>query len=615
MKSKSQFQLSARFFSLLLAVSILSFCNLDTPKISEEKVLFKKNIPIALSFMDTEFSLEQTNPKDKDGNSIVRTAIPNVKVSAIDPLKKVLTPNGALFKSMNVSGGVMALYLSDKATLPYMFVVKVEAPGYVTTYKQIKIGTFKPCYFPVYMVNFKSSAWSILNQENTVTIKDGKTEKDEYIGKFGRAEVLIPGENTLLFTRGRKVQSESATIKLSYCIPDSINSIAFPSGYKVASSPSMPPITRPPTTKPPTTNPTITHDKQRGKFVSQPLQSFQLLPYCWLTLEMQANKQNVTLFEKPIKIKLTFPNDEWKGQKSLKNGDLVGLWSLSNDGIWKNEGKVKVQKIGDRSFSTSFEIDHLTTLTIADAEIPCTSEVLTINYKSAQTQTLFSKLIHYPSGIDYGFTSDNNISYNEGNHSISITNVPTNRQLRFVAYDDQNGVGLIRDQVDATTFDCVVESNDLLKLSTKNVFSQTMEFVKEKSPDNDLVLCNMPIWFKSCNSCTTTSLVNGCVNDSRSYEFGGYLDSDGRITLVRNTPLNRFFCIRLCYSSQVGQTINAEYLDFLIDLGSQPTAASPLTGMINNANINLQHSFQNSAHKLKILSVQTVPIPINACEE
>lgn len=593
MISKSSFQLISKVV-LIVAALHLSFSN----SFAQKKIVKfgdSEKIAIAISFLNAKVSTKRIVQKNDTDSVTIKQKIRLLTVSLIDPQGKVQTINGYPFKTITVMGGVMSLSLPAKVNLPYQFVIRAEAEGYVTNYRSILIEMKQSYYFPISMIEMERPPADVFTGLKRFEVSNSQTLNPinikGYDANFAnskapyKVELTIPKGTTLYAAPQKKIDDtiQNAVLKLSYAEPNGFSSNAFPSGFFVPNYFLPNNLKEKPTNK----------IKQLLKSkLSEPPQ--YLTPYCWTTIDLRAGQQEIVKFNDldKVTLKVIFKDIGEDGSNALKNGSPVTLWSINHYGVWQKEGAVYVDSVaGDKLFSASFQVKHFSTWVLASTEPACPGD-LVINYESNIAGPLYSQLILDATRYVY---HQNVVDYLGAAGTLRIINPPRNRKLLFIAYDDLAGNGGLRGSVRINTTGCNGLNSEMLYLNidTDYIFKKNISFQKQTS-SGDRVICNFPIWFKRCVDCSITDSTN-CDMDEMPFEYGGYLNTFGKTILTQiGFDFNEKSCIRIWYGTQTNnELIGSDWLDIIMDFSENSTPRSILA-KTKDTIINIEHWYDGS---------------------
>lgn len=551
-----------------------------------------KVISIAISFMDDNVGNKKVYLDGQMIEQPVRKKIPNLTVTLIDPCGEIVIPPKEKLKVIKTDDGILVLALRTQDNpLPYRFGIKAEAKGYITVIQNFRIRESKPYYFLVNMVNLESSFSGQLNVAKKLKLKNGKTTDSTHI-KYGENAMLeIPARATIF--SGPNDTSNYANLRSSYSVPNPISTRTFPRWGTRFKNPSDDPFSD------------LRCLRERARFAPQKRPTL-LIPYGWVTIDVAPENQpfdplnyNRVGLVRPIKATFFInQNQQQKEVRLIKENDLIPIWSISDDGVWKKEGTTRVQKKqGKNDLYATFKINHLSTWALATEAEVCASP-LQINYKTNGEQTLFSEIMLNSSSSLIELREGNNIiTYANGTSSFNISNVPGHEPLRFVAYSDQTAQGMIKASMIIKTSSCSTMTSDVLDLSVGNIYQKKLRFVYDTGT-SERFLCDTPIWYKYCNACGSGAAGLGdCASATGPFDFGGHLNTQGEATLTSiGFDMTGRCCLRLWYGTVVsGMTASQDWLTIMIDFSNTSTTYHSIQGKTKSGSfVNLECKYDNT---------------------
>ncbi len=470
--------------------------------------------------------------------------VQKVKVTLIDPEKMVVSSNGVSFNSVEITGGVMSIGLSSKASFstdkPYRFYIRAEADGYMTNLRSVVITEDAPNYVPIYMTRLDNLPSSGLAAAvaTVADVKSGVFQKTDTLKAIPRWAQIPPlsiviKEGTKLLCDGKPIINKGPlSYRLLYGAPRDTNANrVFPGGFEVTDA-----------------------VDENGKSLADPANPLFFTTAGWFSMEMNVGNEGVNSFSEPLLVEMpvsdTVINPET--QQALKAGDKIPLWSLDNrTGVWKNESVISIIAGADGVLRASFPIKHLSTYNVDWKSTLCPGEInLSYVFGTGNTEftgSHFTRLIDKSSWSEIKaktatFDNTNNlkiIRYPAGVTSVLV--VHTGNDATSPVYGISSGTGL-----------SCPGSGSLIRSGVPGSCKQFI-FQSVSAGGNPAVFCNNSVWFKdACND--------------PAYTFGGVIVGNSGDISLPNLSGNK--CIRVWYLDV--PTLTQETLDFDLFLGYPP---------------------------------------------
>ena len=310
-----------------------------------------------------------------DANLTTMQNVPKVRVTLIDSAKMVVSSNGIHFETVEVTGGVMSIGLSQEAAFttekPYRFFVRAEADGYMTNIYPVVVNEDRPSYLPIFMAKLDALPPSGVEAAvgNIANVENGVIKSDAFINTSGPKEQKSPmtiriKEGTRLLCDGRPVDAQGPlSYRLLFGAPrDSNANRLFPGGFEVTDA-----------------------VDENGKPMNGPANPFYFTTAGWFSMEMNVGATGINAFSEPLQVEMpildTVINPDT--HKPVKVGDAIPLWSLDNrTGVWKREAVAVVDTAGGGGMKVHFEVRHLSTWNIDYPGPQCTGTIR-LNYTNA----------------------------------------------------------------------------------------------------------------------------------------------------------------------------------------------------------------------------------------
>lgn len=458
---------------LLVLILVYYFCCRDKGSLIVERGPIKA--PHGISFIDVN-----------GANSNVQ----KVKVTLIDPDQMVVSSNGVSFNSVEVTGGVMSIGLSSKASFsiekPYRFFIKAEAEGYITNLRSVVVTEDAPNFIPVYMTNMdKLPSSGLAATFATITeVKSGvlqKTDTLKAVPRWGQVPPLsiVIKEGTKLYHDGKPIQGQGPlSYRLLYGAPrDSNANRVFPGGFEVTDA-----------------------MDESGKTIADPANPLFFTTAGWISMEMNVGNEEVNSFSEPLLVEMpiadTIINPET--QEVLKSGDKIPLWSLDNrTGVWTSESVVSVSAGADGVLRASFPIKHLSTWNL-DYKGPRCLQTIDIAYRAPFVGQHFTRLFDVSSPTTGIEISSHLIDFDPvvapaTEETFHLVRTPANGTYNLVVHTGLDASSIILGTSD--NFGCADNLNKHLNLfNTPSGNCVNLEFVNSGGA---AVLCRNSFWHKT----------------------------------------------------------------------------------------------------------------------
>ncbi|MFN0173765.1 MAG: hypothetical protein ACKVU0_03870 [Saprospiraceae bacterium] len=545
-----------------------------------------------------------------DANKFLSTKITPVKVSLIDPNGKVVTCNGLPFINIDISGGVMNLALKQDADIsqqnPYRFTIKAEADGYSTAYSNILIFSDEGLYAPIFMAKLEDPPLGMASAVGVVSLNNGLVKNDTTLNPNKTNGVPVNkiaieiAKGTQLIYCDRDVPNapvpQKLNYRISYASPNTDAGRTFQAGPLVTDA-----------------------IDASGNVIAIPQAPVYFATAGWMNLEMDADGKKVSGFSKPLTVTMpipdTLPNPQ-TGQY-YKIGDNIDVWSLSDQGVWRQESASKVEGQAGNLFAKML-VTHLSSWNLDIKQNVCgglatpTNAIITYTNAPTNALTAYSEVRTITNTLLPGY-SGRNLTYLAGGGTHTIYNFPdnffdpANPMNRMKVQVFQNGAGTTL-AAESTPFSCSTPSASLnitnLGASTETV---TVAFQLANAAGND-PLCNQVLWYQPCSGGTCSG--SGCFGIATSYQFGGFSSLVGgasRVTFSKNLDNagTDFNCVRLWQGESLGGGVTQEVaIDFAVDFNRLSTTPESITAekRVNGAGVaisfNVQHWFDiaSSSH-------------------
>lgn len=595
----------------LLAVLIAKYCC----KQNDNFKFIAVKSPVAIAFVDA--------------NRLLSGTVPKAKVTITDPGEMVVSPNGERFQTIEVNGGVMSLALLQKAQYsaesPYRFTVKIEMEGYSTNLLNILVTTDEGQYTPVFMAKLDAPPAGMATVSGSIALNNGMTASNT---------PLKPTLSNTLSTNNIQVEVQKGTQPI-YCNRD-VQGKNNPQklNYKISyASPRNLAVGR---TFPGGSLVTDAIDRN-GNIWASPNNPQYFASQGWINIEMDADGEPVSGFSKPLSVTMPISdsllNPLANPVRFYLPGDTIPIWSLSDRGVWREEGIAKVEGAKGNLF-VNMTVSHLSTWNLDCPANACsTGQDLTVNYtnNTGGPLALYSELIRSSTGVAYGITglgtnTDHILTYNSGAGSFTIARTPNAEQVQFIAYDNSAAPGVatmtgVLASTPVFTINCTAQPSPAIVIpatAQRRQVKLKFEYMSAATP-----ICANTVWYKICNGDGTgdcaprnASAANYCDtrNTTKPLMFGGILNQgDGTVSFYKVSPDDflSVHCIRLWYAEAGVQ----QPIDFPIDFSVQPPIGSPESIMGKNGsggNITIQRWY-DSGTQTHIVRIMNGISSLNAC--
>ncbi|MEZ4943631.1 MAG: hypothetical protein R3D58_22350 [Saprospiraceae bacterium] len=488
------------------------------------------------------------------------TNVQNVKVTLIDPGKKVVSSNAVPFQTVDVEGGVMSIGLASDAVFsvdsPYLFYIRAEADGYMTNIRPVVITADVPEYLPIYMSALRNLPPSGLASlvGNISTIQGGVLQTNETLISQSPQNTMRPmtirmEEGLRFLCNGKPVTTPGAlNYRLLFGMPrDSNANRVFPGGFEVLGA-----------------------VDQSGKQLANPRNPAFFTTGGWFSLEMNIGKEGINGFSKPVLVDMPIADSTInpETQAMVKVGDTFPLWSLNNStGVWTQEDETVVTENPEGGLKISFPITHLSTFNADWFTGAC----------STGTQRI---------DVSYTFDAANSTGFG-GNRFTRLVNTADGSEIRAktINFDNTGNLEVIRTPAGFTTQLLVHQGANSFfpiqgtsgSLSCPGTGSLALV---GSAPATCILLefvtgaANAPVNNQCYNSVWTK---NSCADPMSMFLFEGIINGDGNL-IMPNYPANR--CVRLWFLDDSPGS-DQIYLEFTINFGiATIPPGSPTSGTI-----------------------------------
>lgn len=520
---------------LLIFLLLWLFCN--KPKNSLVEIKSPIQAPTGIAFIEVS-------------NQSLRN-VPNVKVTLIDTVGQVLSPNGIPFKTINVIGGVMSVGLSTKAAFsperPYRFFVKAEADGYMTNIKSVVITADRANYVPIYMVKLNDLPGTGLASSvaTTVDVVGGNIGAEQTLvamasgSQTPQITIKIP-EGTQLLCEGRPIEARG---RLSYRLLtgnplDSAANLVFPGGYEVTDA--------------------VDENGESIKDIT-PGNPAYFRSAGWFSMDMKVGNEGVNGFSKPLEVEMPLAEGLLnQAGLPLKAGDKVPLWSMDNGtGVWKQEGETTILDDGTGSLRAVFKVSHLSTWNLDYWGLTCADNIEVTytmgdfpgsyftQYISASTNAVLKS-----SYMDVDFSTDGNLAV--ADYQLVLQRVPSENARLFV-YDGNDQWFPVRGR--SSVLNCTSSPNTLGRLGSPSFPCVSVQFVREAGGEPPLV-CSNTVWQKPTCNPADLAIHAGSLKATNAGKVKVPLGAGGQQ------------CLQLWYTRLVGGVPSEVLLTFRLDFSS-----------------------------------------------
>ncbi|WP_373548183.1 hypothetical protein [Haliscomenobacter sp.] len=514
-----------------------------------------------------------------DANRFLNTAIHKAKITLIDPGGKVVTANGIPFSTIYIEGGVMDLALKQDAVYdvqrPYRFTIKVEADGYSSNLQNILVTSDKGQYVPIFLAKLEEPPVGVATVVDSVDLTNGL---------LGTAREIIPKKSNGISVENIKLEVQKGT-QFIYCNQDPSKKrtpkelkyrVLYASPRSLAASRTFPGgalITD-----------AIGID---GSRVAEPSSPIFFESQGWMTIEMDADGEEISGFSKPVNITMPVSDSLRHPTKNrfIRAGDTLITWSLNNVGEWREEG-ISIIEGAPRSLVAKFQITHLSTWNLDYKLDVCGNGATTARINYTNQQAVFNQA--YTELLNSAGTALRNtrLDYMQGIGFHTIRNFPDAGNFSLRVY--QNGPGT-PEIATSTSFSCA-QATPSASMTIPGGGNTTIEIRIAVRTTNmgDIPLCNHTVWYRPCSSCTAST--NAC-NSTNGFQFGGILDEEadpnyGRVIITKPTTTSIFdiHCIRIWQAENISGTPTQVAIDIPLDFlnlpATNPTAIQGVTKTI-----------------------------------
>lgn len=305
---------------------------------------------------------------------------------------------------------------------PLNFTISISGSQIVSTFKQVSVSTVGVTTDLINLI-------SINNPPNSISISKQKIQQDSQ-GLISDVSISVPPTErkpesaTVDFAQGTAFydlagnalsgELDVTVAHFSALETDSLNS--FPGGFFVTDA-----------------------VNQQNETFNEP---FYFYSAGFITVEVKdANNRLASMLSQPLNVLSELNTDIVNPDNNfnkIQQGDSIPLWSISSDGIWKQEGDVVVESNGD-VLQSSFRTKHLSTYNFDWKSGACPSTTIDVSrFRNNSTRYLYFDLYTDPSGGTGANTINTRFRLNPGtisDNKLTLTRYP-NLPIRVSIYAD-----------------------------------------------------------------------------------------------------------------------------------------------------------------------------------
>lgn len=472
--------------------------------------------------------------------------VQKVKVTLIDPEKMVVSSNGVSFGSVDVTGGVMSIGLSSKASFsvekPYRFFIRAEAEGYMTNIRTVMITEDAPNFIPVFMTKLDDLPPSGLAASvgSIANVVDGILQQPDTLraiprGDPGSMMTIAMPKGVQFLCGGKPVEAKGPlSFRLLQGMPrDSNANRVFPGGFTVSDA-----------------------FDENGGALADPSSPGFFTTAGWFTMEMNIGNSGVDGFSEPLVAEMPIDKNMINPETNalVKPGDKLPLWSMDDrTGIWKREETLSVEETTGGGLKIRFPVRHLSTFN-ADWMGPlCSTGTARIDvnytYDAANAAGFggnrYARLLSRADGSEIMAKTINF----DNTGTLQIIRVPDGISTQLLVHRGSTFIEPL--QGSTGPMSCPSSGNALALIGGAPAGCTLLEFVTGATADPVVNQCNNSVWTK-----------NNCA-DGSPFLFEGIINADGNVTTV-SYPANK--CVRLWFLNN-SAAADEIFLQFTINYG------------------------------------------------